>query len=41
MTKRAIIIATVILVLVVQAYMKDPAQGQNNLSNLLSWVWPF
>ena len=41
MTKRATIIATILLTLVVVAYMKNPAQGQVNLSNLLDWVWPF
>jgi len=40
-TKRATIIATIILTLVVMAYMKNPEQGQSNLSNLLDWVWPF
>lgn len=41
MTKRATIIATIILTLVVMAYMKNPEQGQANLSSLLDWVWPF
>lgn len=41
MTKRATIIATVILTLVFMAYMKNPAQGQANIGNLFDWVWPF
>ncbi len=38
MTKRATIIATVILTLVVLAWIKDPEQGQNQVSGLFSWI---
>lgn len=41
MTKRALIITTVIVTLVVVAYAKNPTVGQDNISNLLQWVWPW
>lgn len=41
MTKRATIILTVIVTLVVLAFIKDPAQGQSNLSQLWEWIIPW
>lgn len=41
MTKKTTVVATIVLTLVVVAFMKNPAQGQANLTGILSWVWPF
>jgi hypothetical protein len=38
MTKRATIISTVILTLVVLAWIKDPATGQSTARNLFEWM---
>lgn len=41
MTKRGLIIATAIITLAVVAFMKNPQVGQDNLTNLLNWIWPW
>lgn len=41
MTKRATIVLTIIVTLAVIAYMKNPTEGQSNISNLLDWITPW
>lgn len=41
MTKKATIVLTILLTLVVIAYMKNPTQGQSNISNLVDWITPW
>ncbi len=41
MTKRATVIATIVLTLVVIAWIKSPTQGQDNLSQLFEWLRPW
>lgn len=41
MTKRATIILTILVTLAAIAFIKDPSQGQNNLSNLWEWITPW
>jgi hypothetical protein len=40
-TKRALIIATVIGTLAIVAYAKNPEAGQDNITNLIQWIWPW
>lgn len=41
MTKRATIILTILVTLAAIAYIKDPTDGQNNISNLINWISPW
>lgn len=40
MSKRGMIIATVVVTLAVIAFKNDPVTGQNVLTGLFSWILP-